>query len=329
MGGTQRAGTKAGVNDQPDVELERRKWIDPTSEERFREVRLSDGSTSEGLLEDIAHLSDQLFDHLSVLEQFAEVTSRGATADIRLKVDVSSIRARLARARLELSEAHHEVSALRTAFVNQQLEGLRQRYGCAGLKLHIGAGGTILEGWVNIDAGGGDLAANVNWGLPFQDDSVAFVYAAHILEHLRYRDQGPRLLREIHRVLSHGGVARFVVPDIRRLLEAYVHHDAQYFSARCDFYPLSEGFMVDGVAALDYILLFCGANSQTMNYNHKFGYDETTLPKLLLDAGFSIASPSGYQASSHQELLVDDRGYNAVATSQPDEHFSLFVEAVK
>ncbi len=319
------------MTDQPELDFERRKWMDPTSKARFsrKEAELSDGSASEGLLEDIFQLCDQLFDHLSVLEQFDEVTSRGAKADARQKADFPSVRANLARAQLELRNAYTEVCALRTAFVDEHLKVLNTPDKPTGLKLHIGSGGHILEGWVNIDAGGDDLALNVNWGLPFADESVSFVYAAHVLEHLRYRDQAPLMVREVYRILKLGGTARFVVPDIGRLLDAYVRKDTEFFAARQKVYPLLEGFLLDGVASLDYILLFCGASSQTLNYNHKFGYDCSSLSKLLLDAGFETASHSSFQASAYPELLVDDHGYNAVATNRQDEHFSLFVEATK
>jgi SAM-dependent methyltransferase len=316
---------------QPGYDLERLKWLDPTSAARFsrRELEISDGSTSEGLLEDIVRLCDAIFDHLSVLGQFSETTSRGAKGDPRLRVELPTVKARLARTQGELWESYRELRARRTTFVEQQLQALDAAGQLKGLKLHIGSGGHDLDGWINLDAGGDDLALNVNWGLPFPDESVAFVYAAHLLEHLRFQDQAPLLVREIHRVLEDGGIVRFVVPDVGRLLEAYGRKDGEFFSARQQFYPLSEGFLVDGVATLDYILLFCGAGSQLLNYNHKFGYDAITLCKLLIDAGFAMATESSYQGSLHPELRIDDYGYNAGTTYQEDEHFSLFVEARK
>jgi SAM-dependent methyltransferase len=319
------------ANVQQGYDLARLKWLDPTSTTRFsrREQEIFDDSTSEGLIEDIVRLSDELFCHLSVLEQFSETTSRGAKADLRLKVEVPSVRMRLARAQQELRECYSEVRARRTAFIDEQLRALEVTGQPRGLKLHIGSGGHDLDGWINVDAGGDDVALNVNWGLPFPGESVAFVYAAHLLEHLRFQDQAPLFVREVHRVLEVGGIARFVVPDVGRLLAAYVRKDVKFFSARQEFYPLSEGFLVDGVATLDYILLFCGAGSQLLNYNHKFGYDLITLCKLLIDAGFTVATKSSYQESSHPELRIDDYGYNGGTTTREDEHFSLFVEARK
>jgi hypothetical protein len=323
--------TDSDSTHSPEYDLERLKWLDPTSPARFsrRELEISDGFTSEGLLDDIVRLCDRLFDDLSVFGQFSETTSRGAKADPGLKVDLPSVRARLARARDELRECHIELSPLRTTFVDEQLQALGAADQGGRLKLHLGSGGHRLDGWLNVDVGGDDVALNVNWGLPFPDESVAFVYAAHLLEHLRFRDQAPLFVREVHRVLETGGTVRFVVPDVGRLLDAYIRKDKDFFCSRNEFYPLSKGFLVDGVATLDYLLLFCGADSQLLNYNHKFGYDSVTLRKLLLDAGFTVATESSYQGSSSPELRVDDYGYNAGTATQEDEHFSLFVEARK
>ncbi len=321
----------ARSNAHPGYDLKRLKWLDPTSATRFsrKELEISDGSTSEGLIGDIVRLCDELFDDLSVLEQFTETTSRGAKADPQLKIQLRGVNTRLARARQELLGSHRELRARWTTFVDGQLRAIGAANQQKGLKLHIGSGGHDLNGWINLDAGGDDLAVNVNWGLPFPDESVAFVYAAHVLEHLRFQDQAPVLVREAHRVLEDGGTARFVVPDVGRLLAAYVRRDDEFFAARQEFYPLSEGFLMDGVATLDYILLFCGAGSQLLNYNHKFGYDVITLRNLLINAGFTVATESSYQGSLHPELRIDDYGYNAATTTQEDEHFSLFVEARK
>lgn len=87
--------------------------------------------------------------------------------------------------------------------------------------------------------------------------------------------------------------------------------------------------MNDGVATLDYILLFCGAAPQVLGYNHKFGYDATTLQKLLMNAGFGKVTESTFQGSVHQELRVDDFSYNTQAQHLDSEHYSLFVEVTK
>jgi SAM-dependent methyltransferase len=315
----------------PQFDLERLKWIDPCDDEKFlrKEPGIREGASNEALLQNILRLTDQIFDHLSVFEQCSEASSRGAIVDPERKVGLPGTTTALVKAERELWGVYQELKKHRQTFVERQLElmGLDER--SKELKLHIGSADHLLEHWINLDAGGADVSLNVNWGLPFSDGSVSFVYAAHVLEHLRGNDQAPVLVREIHRVLARGGVARFVVPDLRKLLLAYAQEDREFFAARHRVYPLSEGFMNQGVVDLDYILLFSGAGPQLLNYNHKFGYDSVTLCKLLGGAGFRAVKACRFQGSAYAELRVDEHSYNTRAGYGDDQHFSLFVEAQK
>lgn len=318
-------------NNPPNYDLARLKWLDPSNDARFtrKEPVISGGASTEAVLQNIVLLTSEIFEHLSVFEQFSETTSRGATSDPKKRLDLPSAKASLIEAEQELWKVYRALKEKRQSFVEQQLESLGIGKDARGLKVNIGSGGHLLKDWLNIDAGGDNFSINVNWGLQLPDGCATFVYSAHLVEHLRYSDQAPVFIREVHRILAQGGTARFVVPDIRKLLVAYAEGDREFFSARSEFYPLSEGFVNGGIASLDYILLFCGAGPQVLNYNHKFGYDSATLCKLLIDAGFSEARESEFQGSEHSELLVDDMGYNAQAKNCGDQHFSLFVEATK
>jgi hypothetical protein len=332
MANTSRLTGKAPVpSDLPACDLARLKWLDPNDVTRFtrKEPVLAKGASNEAVLENILHLTDEIFGQLSVFEQFAETTARGAGSDSRKKLECPDERKGLLRAERELRKIYSSLRRSRERFLKQQLKSLGISGRSKDLKINIGSAGYTIKDWINIDAGGADLALNVNWGLPFPDNSVSFVYCAHMLEHLRYSDQAPAFLRDILRVLAPGGIVRFVVPDLRKLLVAYANDDREFFADRQKFYPLNDGFMNDGAANLDYVLLYCGAGAQALNYNHKFGYDCTTLCKLLLDAGFGRAIESQFQRSSHPELRVDDFSFDARAERPTGSHFSLFVEASK
>ncbi|MFC6841323.1 class I SAM-dependent methyltransferase [Xanthomonas theicola] len=293
------------------------------------EPALCEATSNDVLLQNIVRLTDSVFDHISVFEQFSETTSRGAQADPGKKLDFAEVRDMLARAERELWNAHGLLKGARESFVERQTRALGIAAGTRDLKIHFGSAHHLLQNWLNIDAGGGDLMLNVNWGLPLPDGCAGFAYSAHLLEHLRYHDQAPLFLREIHRVLDEGGTLRLVVPDVRKLLAAYAGRDRGFFESRQKFYPLKEGFGREGIASLDYILLFCGANQQVLSYNHKFGYDFDTLRQLLSDTGFGKVVESDFQASAHPQLLVDDFSYNARACDGHGRHYSLFVEATK
>jgi hypothetical protein len=311
-------------------------WFDPNSQERFtqRQLTVREDASTESRLQNIVRLIDQVFDDVSVFEQYEETRGNGragdrATADLSKRMDLPGVRTALARVEHELFELRDALQDKRASFVEQQLSTLGIDETTSGLKIHIGSAGYLMESWLNIDAGGADLALNVNWGLPFQNGSTRFAYCSHLLEHLRYSDQAPVFVREVHRILENGGVVRFVVPDVGKLLTAYALRDKDFYASRQEFYPLVEGFLRDGLATLDYLLLFSGAAPQLLSYNHKFGYDSSTLRKLLIDAGFSSVTESSFQGSKHPELRVDNFSYNTRATHRGGEHYSLFFEATK
>jgi SAM-dependent methyltransferase len=311
-------------------------WFDPSSTERFTaRVPIPPVDTSTEIhLQNIIRLADRIFDHLSVFEQFCADSDKDragshAVADPARRVDIPGAKAGLRNIEQGLWNLYTVLKDRQTAFVQQQLQALGIDEQTRGLKVHIGSAGYMIEDWLNIDAGGGDLTLNVNWGLQLPDGSAQFAYCSHLLEHLRYSDQAPVFVREIHRILATGGTVRLVVPDLRKLLSAYVERNREFFDERQRYYLLHKGFTHEGIATLDYILLFAGAAPQVLSYNHKFGYDASTLRRLLLDAGFSTVVESEFMQSHHAELCVDAFSYNTQAQYRGSEHYSLFIEATK
>ena len=86
-------------------------------------------------------------------------------------------------------------------------------------RLHIG-GQEPKSGWkiVNIQPGPHvDYVGNCTSLEQFADGSVDEVYASHVLEHLGFREELPKALKEIWRVLKPGGVLKISVPDFEVL----------------------------------------------------------------------------------------------------------------
>ena len=84
------------------------------------------------------------------------------------------------------------------------------------MKINIGSGYTKPEGFINIDD---DILVNpdylvnlddVNIKLPFEDNSVEYILATHILEHIG--EGFIPLLVELYRVGKHGAILDIVVP---------------------------------------------------------------------------------------------------------------------
>jgi hypothetical protein len=82
------------------------------------------------------------------------------------------------------------------------------------IKLNIGAGSTVIEGFTPIDRKLGSEA----FPLPYADGSVDEIRASHILEHFTFGDAS-KAMEEWSRVLKPGGRIRISVPDVDKVLK--------------------------------------------------------------------------------------------------------------
>ena len=78
------------------------------------------------------------------------------------------------------------------------------------LKVDVGGGLFPKPGYMTIDQEGADITCDLNEGIPLPDNSVGVINASHIIEHLR---DPIKTMREIHRVLVHGGWVFIEVPS--------------------------------------------------------------------------------------------------------------------
>jgi len=200
------------------------------------------------------------------------------------------------------------------------------------VKVNAGSSLSVIEGWINVDGSPHVLFAgwpspvlkllyklsdarnwcgetetylrqlkrydfvhhNLEYGLPFSDDSVDFVYTSHVLEHF-FLESAENVLRDIYRVLKIGGRCRVCVPDLQYtyLLYAQGHKEE----------------------ALSY---FFGHRNGEFN-KHRYMYDFELLAALLEKVGFRSIERCAYQQGLVPDLdRLDDR---------PEE--TLYVECVK
>lgn len=217
------------------------------------------------------------------------------------------------------------VAQKRNALVVSQITKLAEsEEKLSNLKLHFGAGGIRLPGWVNVDEPPAELSLNVARGIPLPSGCARFIYASHLLEHLYYPVEATRFVLECRRLLASGGVIRLVVPDIGESLQAYAAGDATYFSRRQQQWP---GWPA-GRTMLEDILAYAGAFPDPAAFfeAHKYGYDFETLSRLLTACGFSKIKRCSYMGSDHVDLCLDDRSTVASA-AHSSGHYSLFIEA--
>ena len=81
-----------------------------------------------------------------------------------------------------------------------------------GLRLNLGCGHDYKEDFINIDSSGAkcDVFCDlVKEPLPFEDESIDYILASHLLEHLP--DFG-KIMNECHRILKPRGIFDIIVP---------------------------------------------------------------------------------------------------------------------
>jgi len=209
------------------------------------------------------------------------------------------------------------------------------------MKLHLGCGTVVVDGWVNVDNAVGVRVRKLpvigpavgklglfrtpwSWNIfihdirkpfPWADGAVDAIYTSNALEHLKKRE-GETCLRECARVLRPGGVLRVVVPN----LTGYVR---DYMAGRIDARDmLMELNVVEarGLSRTREILAMYSGGS------HCCMYDEPSLLALLRTCGLAprVCGP-------RESVIVDIAAFEPASEdcSQGQLGRNLFVEAVK
>jgi SAM-dependent methyltransferase len=97
------------------------------------------------------------------------------------------------------------------------------------IKLNLGSGPRFKEGFVNVDlyAKGAEVSHDLNiYPYPFKNNSVDFILAAHIVEHLK---EPMDFFLEIQRILKVGGRALIVCPHVDATGGAFGAMDHRFF----------------------------------------------------------------------------------------------------
>jgi predicted SAM-dependent methyltransferase len=150
------------------------------------------------------------------------------------------------------------------------------------VKIHLGCGDHVLNGWFNTDLApvvGGVMALDVTKTFPVADNSVEYIFTEHLIEHIGY-PEGMFMLRECYRVLVPGGRIRITTPDLNFLFalfdggevaEKYMEWATQQF---LPWAPYVSPVMV--------------LNNFVRAWGHQFIYDDHTLRTAMMAAGFRV-----------------------------------------
>lgn len=163
------------------------------------------------------------------------------------------------------------------------------------IKLHLGCGTDYKEGWINIDNNSDEniTAIDLYWDLlkplPFPDNSVDFIFSEHFFEHFSVED-GQLVMKDALRLLKPGGVMRIAMPDLRAVVNDYLHTSIAKN-------PTIKEFHFD----------FVKTSAEWMNmsfrwWGHRWLYDWEELERRLREAGFEQIVACKTKQSKHKAL---------------------------
>ena len=166
------------------------------------------------------------------------------------------------------------------------------------LKLHLGCGPVIFDGYVNIDGNESSdpnsYVHDVSLAFPIPDNSVDEILTVHVIEHIDRRDI-EQTFKEWIRILKPGGIVATEWPDMLKVCKEIVAHPEVLWST--DRAEMKRTMY----------LLF----SNTIRYKdpamrHVWGYSEESLGKKFLEHGFSSwkAEDNLYRKTTNDSRVV-------------------------
>lgn len=177
------------------------------------------------------------------------------------------------------------------------------------MKLHLGCGDKILEGFTNVDIRkkeGVDLVDDISSISGIKNGSVELIYACHVLEHFG-RYEYKKVLKRWYDVLETGGTLRLSVPDLKKVFHLYVEKNI----------PLTNliGFLY-------------GGQTYEQNY-HYMGFDYDTLKNDLLEIGFKEVRVWDWRKTDHSDVDDFSQAYLPHMDKKNGQLMSLNIETIK
>jgi predicted SAM-dependent methyltransferase len=150
--------------------------------------------------------------------------------------------------------------------------------------------------------------------LPFEDGSVDWVYAEHLIEHVPLAD-AIGWLAEVRRILAPGGLLRITTPDLRAYAAGYLEQGDKFLARHrrrlsvMQFgppMPERPAFMVNQIFFL---------------YGHRWIYDDDELRYALAQAGYDpeLVTLQSFRKGQRQDVAALDTVFRS------DE--SIYIEA--
>jgi len=175
------------------------------------------------------------------------------------------------------------------------------------MKLHVGAGGAYIHGWINVDIFSNiraDVYSNA-LALPYDRCTFDLIYASHVLEHFN-RHLIQAALGHWRDLLKPGGILRLSVPD---------------FKAVCNRYSTTGNLK-------ELLGLLYGRQDSFLNV-HQVAFDKETLDEALCAVGFKTVRLWDWRSTEHTSYDDYSQAYLPHMDKDNGMHMSLNIEAVK
>jgi predicted SAM-dependent methyltransferase len=161
--------------------------------------------------------------------------------------------------------------------------------------LNVGCGTDYKKGWINIDNNSDNNIEklDLNWDLrnplPFDDQTVDYIFHEHLIEHLT-PEEGQKVTADLMRVLKPGGVLRIATPDLKEAVSLY----------------LNPNYRQDRIFK-DFDFDFVKTSAELLNisftwWGHKWLYDWEELKRRLNERGYTKLKKVKLRQSKHPEL---------------------------
>jgi SAM-dependent methyltransferase len=166
------------------------------------------------------------------------------------------------------------------------------------VRLHVGCGSRIFEGYLNVD---GEymredprvLIHDITTTFPIADNTVDEILSVHVLEHIT-RGRVKVMLEEWLRILKPGGFVAIEWPDFYKMCKEVVDH------------PECLSIFADRRLQKRSILGIYGDNERYPDpvMWHKWGYSEASMQELLIHCGYTRTQS---QQNLHSKTSNDSR----------------------
>lgn len=151
-------------------------------------------------------------------------------------------------------------------------------------KINLGCGGNIIPGWENYD-----MDVDMTRPLPFENESIDFIFVEHALEHISMHN-GVKFLTECYRVLKKDGIIKIIVPDITVLHRNTNHPYINEYLRFCKERGWCDGTVGGNIHGLTFL------------HGHESLWTQDLLKAILFSIGYSKADNDHVHRSSHAEL---------------------------